>query len=108
MRDLAFKRLEPGKWQSAVLAVGMHLLLGLLLFYSVSWQTSEPAAVQVELVSSLPAVQAPVRPPPPPKPEIRKAPEPLAVPPPAAAAQAGHHLQGTSEAETGSKGRAEA
>jgi colicin import membrane protein len=107
MRDLALKRPEPGKWQSAALAAGMHLLLGLFLFYSVRWQTSKPEAVQVELVSSMPVVQAPA-PPPPPEPEVRKAPEPVVEPPAAAAAQAGHHLQGTSEAETGSQGGAEA
>ena len=82
MRDLALKRPEPGKWQSAVLAAGMHLLLGLFLFYSVRWQTSKPEAVQVELVSSMPVVQAPVRPPPPPEPEVRKVPEPVVEPPP--------------------------
>ena len=82
MRDLALKRPEPGKWQSAVLAAGMHLLLGLFLFYSVRWQTSKPEAVQVELVSSMPVVQAPTRPPPPPEPEVRKAPEPVVEPPP--------------------------
>lgn len=81
MRDHALKRPEPGKWQSAVLAAGMHLLLGLFLFYSVRWQTSKPAAVQVELVSSLPTVAAPVRPPPP-EPVIEKRPEPVVEPPP--------------------------
>ncbi|MBP6095114.1 MAG: TonB C-terminal domain-containing protein [Methyloversatilis sp.] len=80
MRDLALKRPEPGKWQSAALAAGMHLLLGLFLFYSVRWQTSKPEAVQVELVSSMPVVQAPARPPP--EPEVRKAPEPVVEPPP--------------------------
>ena len=55
MREHALKRPEPGKWQSAVLAAGMHLLLGLFLFYSVRWQTSKPAAVQVELIEQLSA-----------------------------------------------------
>ncbi len=81
MRDHAIKRPEPGKWQSAALAAGMHLLLGLFLFYSVRWQTSKPAAVQVELVSSVPVVQAPIQPPPP-EPVVEKRPEPVAEPPP--------------------------
>jgi colicin import membrane protein len=82
MREHALKRPEPGKWQSAVLAAGMHLLLGLFLFYSVRWQTSKPAAVQVELISSMPTVAAPVRPPPPPEPVVEKRPEPVVEPPP--------------------------
>jgi colicin import membrane protein len=82
MRELALKRPEPGKWQSAVLAAGMHLLLGLLLFYSVRWQTSKPVAVQVELVSSMPTIATPVRPPPPPRPAAEKRPDPAVAPPP--------------------------
>jgi colicin import membrane protein len=83
MRDLALNRPQPGKWQSAALAAGMHLLLGLFLFYSVRWQTSQPAAVQVELVGSLPPIEAPVRPPPPPpEPVVEKQPEPAVEPPP--------------------------
>lgn len=81
--DFAFKRPQPGKWQSAALAAGMHLLLALFLYYSVSWQTSQPAAVQVELVGSLPPIEAPVRPPPPPpEPLVEKQPEPVVEPPP--------------------------
>ena len=83
--DFAFRRPQPGKWPSVALAAGMHLLLGLFLFYSVSWQTSKPAAVQVELVGSLPPVQAPVQPvppPPPPEPVVEKQPEPVVEPPP--------------------------
>lgn len=83
MRDLALNRPQPGKWQSAALAAGMHLLLGLFLFYSVRWQTSQPAAVQVELVGSLPPIEAPVRPPPPPpEPVVERQPEPVVEPPP--------------------------
>lgn len=80
--DFAFKRPQPGKWPSVALAAGMHLLLGLFLFYSVSWQTSKPAAVQVELVGSLPPLEAPVRPVPPPEPVVEKQPEPVVEPPP--------------------------
>ena len=83
--DFAFRRPQPGKWPSVALAAGMHLLLGLFLFYSVSWQTSKPAAVQVELVGSLPPVQAPVQPvppPPPPEPVVEKQPAPVVEPPP--------------------------
>lgn len=83
MRDVTAPRPEPGKWQSAALAAGMHLLLGLFLFYSVRWQTSKPAAVQVELVNNLPAIEAPAPPPPrPPEPVVEKVPEPVAEPPP--------------------------
>ena len=82
MHDLAFDRPEPGKWQSAALAAGMHLLLGLFLFYSVRWQTSKPAAVQVELVSRQPVMEAPARPAPPPEPVIEKPPAPVVEPPP--------------------------
>lgn len=80
--DFAFRRPQPGKWPSVALAAGMHLLLGLFLFYSVSWQTSKPAAVQVELVGSLPPVQAPVQPVPPPEPVVEKQPAPVVEPPP--------------------------
>jgi len=82
MRDLALNRPQPGKWRSAALAAGMHLLLGLFLFYSVRWQTSKPAAVQVELVSRQPAVEAPARPAPPPEPVVEKPPAPVVEPPP--------------------------
>jgi colicin import membrane protein len=82
MHDFAFNRPQPGKWQSALLAAGMHLLLGLLLFYSVRWQTSKPAAVQVELVSALPPIQAPARTAPPPKPVVQPPPKPVVEPPP--------------------------
>ncbi|WP_018412705.1 energy transducer TonB [Methyloversatilis thermotolerans] len=84
MHDFALKRPQPGKWQSAALAVGMHVLLGLFLYYSVSWQTRKPAAVQVELVGSLPPVEAPAPAPvpPPPEPAIEKRPEPVVEPPP--------------------------
>lgn len=85
MRDFTLNRPQPGKWQSAALAAGMHLVLGAFLYYSVSWQTSKPAAVQVELVGSLPPIDAPVRPvppPPPPEPVVEKQPEPVVEPPP--------------------------
>ncbi|WP_374336406.1 energy transducer TonB [Methyloversatilis sp.] len=85
MRELAMNRPQPGKWQSAVLAAGMHLLLGLFLYYSVSWQTSKPAAVQVELVGSLPPIEVPtpsVPPPRPPEPVVEQRPQPVVEPAP--------------------------
>ena len=44
----------PGRWASAVLAVGMHLLLAGLLIYGVRWQIKPPEPVEVELVRMLP------------------------------------------------------
>ena len=50
---------EPGKVPSAVLAVLVHVLLALFLFFGVHWQSREPDAVSVELWNSpaVPAVQ---------------------------------------------------
>ena len=79
----------PGKHISLVLALAVHLLLASFLIYGVHWQTRAPEAVQVELVSALPAPSAvppaptfepEPAPPPPPKPEPR--PEPKPLPPP--------------------------
>ncbi|HMZ76476.1 MAG TPA: cell envelope integrity protein TolA [Zoogloea sp.] len=82
---------ERGKWSSAALAAGVHVLLGLFLFYGVRWQNRLPEPVEVELVSA-PPVTAPVTPPPPPPapaeerpappPPPRPEPEPEPAPPP--------------------------
>ncbi len=70
----AFEYREPGKIPSAVLAVVVHLLLAVFLFFGVRWQSSQPEAVMVELWSSppAPAVEPIVaQPAPPPKPELK-------------------------------------
>jgi colicin import membrane protein len=71
---------EPGKVPSVVLAVAVHVLLAVFLFFGVRWQNKEPEAVMVELWSSPPAPvveKIVVEPPPPmpePKPEVKPAP----------------------------------
>jgi colicin import membrane protein len=71
---------EPGKVPSVMLAVAVHVLLAVFLFFGVRWQSRQPEAVMVELWVSPPAaVVARVEP----KPEVR--PEPIvekAVEPP--------------------------
>jgi colicin import membrane protein len=63
---------EPGKVPSAVLAVAVHVLLAVFLFFGVRWQSSQPEAVVVELWTSPPAPPVePVVAPPPPMPEIK-------------------------------------
>src|SRR5512139_1891386 len=74
---------EPGKAASAVLAISMHLLLALVLFFGIRWQNRPPEAVSVELWTAPPAapvVAAPPAPAPPPVIEPRPAPKP--EPPP--------------------------
>ncbi len=46
---------EPGKVPSVVLALLVHVLLALFLFFGVRWQSRHADAVEVELWSSLPA-----------------------------------------------------
>jgi len=66
---------EPGKVPSAVLALLVHVLLALFLFFGVHWQSRQPEAVTVELWASLPAPVAPqIKPAPLPEPK----PEPKA------------------------------
>jgi colicin import membrane protein len=69
---------EPGKVPSVVLAVLVHVLLAVFLFFGVRWQSKQPEAVMVELWNSLPAPaveQAVVQPEPPPKPEVKPEPK---------------------------------
>ena len=49
---------EPGKIPSVVLALLVHLLLALFLFFGVRWQSRHADAVEVELWQSLPALEA--------------------------------------------------
>ena len=78
---------EPGKLSSAVLAVLVHVLLALFLFFGVQWQSSQPDAVMVELWTSPPTIAPPrvepkieVKPLPPPEPKPE--PKPVVKPEP--------------------------
>src|SRR5450759_4177819 len=65
---------EPGKVPSAVLAVLVHVLLAVFLFFGVHWQSKQPEAVMVELWDSLPAPaveKVVAQPEPLPKPEVK-------------------------------------
>ena len=70
---------DRGKWASAALAVLVHVMLGLFLFYGVRWQNRLPDPVEVELVSPPPPAAAQLAPPPPPAPPAPARPAP---PPP--------------------------
>lgn len=97
-RDLHVPVARPGQKAAAVLAVAVHLLLALFLIYGVRWQSSMPEAVEVELVSSVPApksahqpepvkepvpepkpMQEPPKPKPEPKPAVKPEPKPEPV-----------------------------
>lgn len=71
---------DAGKFESAVLAVLVHLVLFALLFFGVQWQSATPEAVEVELWDRVPAFEP--APPPPVQliPEVK--PEPVAEPKP--------------------------
>jgi colicin import membrane protein len=79
---------DPGKWVSIGLAVTVHAVLALLLFFGLRWQNRVPEAVEVELYRPAPAPQsAPAQPapkpePPAPQPKPEPRPEPEAKPPP--------------------------
>jgi len=65
---------ETGKVPSAVLAVLVHVLLAVFLFFGVHWQSRQPEAVMVELWNSLPAPaveKVVAQPEPLPKPEVK-------------------------------------
>jgi colicin import membrane protein len=84
---------DPARLPSAVLAVSVHVVLFMFLFFGVRWSTNTPEAVVVELWTTPPSVepvQERVEPPPatqPPKPlpKVEPRPEPKveAKPPPA-------------------------
>ncbi|NMG77154.1 TonB C-terminal domain-containing protein, partial [Aromatoleum diolicum] len=54
MKDthLDVKRELPGKWASLALTVAVHLGLVAFLVFGVRWQSSPPAAMQVDLVAA--------------------------------------------------------
>ncbi len=68
-------RTEPGSWPAATMAVVVHVLLFVFLFFTVRWQTKPPSPIMAELWTQAPSV--PAQPPPPPTPK----PEPLPTPP---------------------------
>jgi colicin import membrane protein len=65
---------EPGKFPSIVLAVLVHVLLAVLLFFGVRWQSREPDTVMVELWSA-PVVEVKPEPQPAPEPEVKTEPQ---------------------------------
>ncbi len=68
-------RTEPGSWPAATMAVVVHVLLFVFLFFTVRWQTKPPSPIMAELWTQAPSV--PAQPPPPPTPKL----EPLPTPP---------------------------
>jgi colicin import membrane protein len=81
MSALAFDRRDPGARASVALAVGVHVVLALVLFFGVRWRTKQPEPVMAELWRQLPAVEVP-RPAPPPPPVVTPKPEPKVEPKP--------------------------
>jgi colicin import membrane protein len=71
----ASPRQAPGKRISFALAVLMHLGLAALLIYGIRWQTQQPEAVEVQLVSAVPPAPTFT-----PEPKIEPKPEPKPVP----------------------------
>ncbi|VXB15029.1 cell envelope integrity protein TolA [Massilia sp. 9I] len=70
---------EPSRLPAFMLAVVVHALLLGFLWFGISWQNTEPVAVQAEVWDmSVQSAAAPERPSPPPQPE----PEPEPAPPP--------------------------
>lgn len=69
----------PGRRISIALAIAVHLVLAMFLFYGVHWQSERPEAVEVELVRALPAPSTPA---PAPAPEVKPEPRPEPPPPP--------------------------
>ena len=65
---------ERGTLRSFLLALFMHLLLGIVLYYGVNWQISTPAGVEAELWEEVPDTPAP-------EPAPRPQPQPTPAPP---------------------------
>jgi colicin import membrane protein len=78
----AFQRHEYGMGWSFGLSAAVHIVLALVLFLGVRWQSSPPDTIEVDLVEAPPPPPAPVveapKPPPPAPPKI----EPEVKPPP--------------------------
>jgi colicin import membrane protein len=73
---------EPSRWPSIALAVAMHAMLLGFLWIGISWQNTEPLAVEAEVWDM--KVQSAAPPPPPevaePEPEPQPRPQPAPVP----------------------------
>lgn len=74
---------RAGKRISIALAIAVHLLLAVFLFYGVRWQTKATDVVEVELVRAQVEAQPPVAVPPALTSAPEPAPEPKPAPPPA-------------------------
>ncbi|MGI4717603.1 MAG: cell envelope integrity protein TolA [Janthinobacterium lividum] len=74
---------EPSRLPAFMLAVAVHAVLLGFLWFGISWQTSEPVAVEAEVWDmSVQTAAAPELPPPPaPQPEPQPEPEPAPPPP---------------------------
>lgn len=75
------EREEPGLLRAVLLAFGVHLVLIVILFLGVRWQSHPPAAMTVELWREPPTKPAPKVQPPPPKLEAKPQPPPPKVEP---------------------------
>lgn len=77
---------EPNRLPAIVLALAVHALLLAFLWVGISWQNTEPPAVEAEVWDmKVQSAAAPALPPPPPPPEVREPeprPEPAPAPPP--------------------------
>jgi len=80
----AVQRRDPGATASAVLALTVHAMLFVVLFFGIRWRTKQPEPVMAELWSQLPAIEAPRPAPPPPAIEPKPAPKPEPRPEPKA------------------------
>ncbi len=73
---------EPNRLPAILLALAVHALLLAFLWVGISWQNTEPPAVEAEVWDmKIESAAAPALPPPPPPLEVRE-PEPTPVPPP--------------------------
>ncbi len=70
------EREEPGLLRAVLLAFGVHIVLIVILFLGVRWQSHPPAAMTVELWREPPTKPAPKVQPPPPKLEPKPQPPP--------------------------------
>lgn len=73
---------EPSRLPAFLLAVAVHAVLLGFLYFGISWQSTEPVAVEAEVWDmSVQTAAAPTLPPPP-APEPEPQPEPIPTPPP--------------------------
>ena len=73
---------EPSRLPAFMLAVAVHAVLLGFLWFGISWQTSEPVAVQAEVWDMSVQTAAAPELPPPPAPDPEPQPEPEPAPPP--------------------------